>query len=68
MDTKTIQLEITIDEANAILAGLGEQSYVKVADLIHKIKDQASAQLTSDTISNTLENVETEQIPVEDEQ
>lgn len=68
MDTKTIQLELTIDEANLILAGLGEKPYVKVADLIHKIKDQASAQLTSDTISETLDNVETPQIPVEDEQ
>jgi hypothetical protein len=68
MNTKTIQLELTIDEANSILAGLGEQPYVKVADLIHKIKDQASAQLTSDTINKTMGNLETPQIPVEDEQ
>ncbi|MFK7787445.1 MAG: hypothetical protein AB8B56_20140 [Crocinitomicaceae bacterium] len=68
MSNTTIRLELTIDEANAILAGLGEQPYIKVADLIHKIKDQAASQLTSETITDTMETMEMDQIPVEDGQ
>lgn len=42
---ETINLSITVDEANAILAALGQQPYIQVADLIHKIQTQASTQL-----------------------
>lgn len=40
-----IQLTLTIDEANLILAALGQQPYLKVADLIQKIQRQGAAQL-----------------------
>lgn len=66
MSNTTIRLELTIDEANAILAGLGEQPYIKVAELIHKIKDQAASQLTDETMAETMETIE--QIPAEDGQ
>lgn len=40
-----ITLQLTVDEANLILAALGQQPYLKVADLIHKIQEQGAAQL-----------------------
>lgn len=40
-----IKLELTIDEANTILNLLGQQPYVKVAKLIHKIQEQGSTQV-----------------------
>ena len=40
-----IQLILTIDEANLILAALGQQPYLKVADLIQKIQRQGAAQM-----------------------
>lgn len=40
-----IKLEITLEEANTILAALGQQPYLKVADLIQKIQGQGAAQL-----------------------
>lgn len=46
-----IKLEITIDEANAILAALGQQPYLKVADLIQKIQGQGSAQMNQTSAS-----------------
>lgn len=41
----TITLEFTIEEANTILAALGQQPYLKVADLIRKIQGEGSVQL-----------------------
>ncbi|MEM9338117.1 MAG: hypothetical protein AAGA66_05270 [Bacteroidota bacterium] len=40
-----IRLELTVEEANAILNALGQQPFVKVASLIQKIQGQASSQL-----------------------
>ena len=40
-----ITLELTIEEANTILTALGQQPYVKVADLIQKIQGQGVSQL-----------------------
>lgn len=42
---ENIKIELTIDEANVVLAALGQQPYLKVADLINKIQGQGAAQL-----------------------
>ncbi len=42
---ENIQLALTVDEANAILNVMGQQPYIKVADLIQKIQSQAASQL-----------------------
>ena len=41
----TIKLELTIDEANAILASLGKHPFEQIAALINKIQAQAIPQL-----------------------
>ncbi|WP_299313503.1 hypothetical protein [uncultured Aquimarina sp.] len=68
MDTNTIQLELTITEANVILAGLGQQPYIKVADLIQKIQQQGASQLKSHQGNGLMANSETSKIPVVDGQ
>lgn len=42
-----IQLTLTLDEINQILAALGEKSYKDVFQLVNKIQAQASAQLSA---------------------
>ena len=42
---ENIKLEVTIDETNTILTALGQQPYIKVADLIQKIQRQGATQL-----------------------
>lgn len=42
-----IKIELTVDEANLILAALGQQPYLKVVDLIQKIQGQGAAQLNA---------------------
>ncbi|MCG8385657.1 MAG: hypothetical protein MJA30_08965 [Cytophagales bacterium] len=42
-----ISLELTIDEANTILAALGQQPYIKVAELVQKIQGQGASQLNA---------------------
>lgn len=39
-----IQFNLSIDEANKILAALGQQPYREVAGLIQKIQEQGTAQ------------------------
>lgn len=39
------QFELTLDEANLILAALGKAPFEQVAGLINKLKDQATPQL-----------------------
>jgi hypothetical protein len=54
-----IRLEITIDEANTILAALGQQPYLKVADLIQKIQTQGASQVnesSQQTVSTPHQN------------
>ena len=41
----TIKLELTLDEANAILASLGKHPFDQIATLINKIQKQAIPQL-----------------------
>lgn len=50
---KTINLEITVDEANLILEGLGQMPFVKVYELITKIQEQARNQLNGQAIEST---------------
>lgn len=44
-----VTLNLTVDEANLILESLGNQPFVRVHDLVYKIKSQAQAQLTPAT-------------------
>ena len=39
------QFELTLDEANLVLAALGKQPFEVVVNLIQKIKEQAEPQL-----------------------
>ncbi len=66
MDKKNIQLELTVSEANVILAGLGEQPYIKVAGLIEKIQQQGASQLKSYQSNNLVAHNETSEILSED--
>lgn len=42
---KTVNLQLSIDEANLILEALGNLPFLKVYTLIAKIQDQANQQL-----------------------
>ena len=42
-----INLSLTIEQVNLILAALGQRPYVDVADLIHRIKIDAEEQLAN---------------------
>ncbi|AXT52366.1 hypothetical protein D1818_16525 [Aquimarina sp. BL5] len=68
MDTNTIQLELTITEANMILAALGQQLYIKVADLIQKIQQQEASQLKSHQGNGLIANNETFKTAIADGQ
>lgn len=50
----TITLNLTIDETNTILAALGEQPYVKVADTIQKIQREGASQMKSSNAAQDL--------------
>lgn len=45
MENQTIKFEVTIDEANAILASLARMPYEAVAGLIEKLRTQGAAQV-----------------------
>jgi len=44
MDKQTINLQLSADEVNLLLEGLGSMPFVKVYGLIGKIQEQASGQ------------------------
>jgi len=44
MSDKNIKLELTADETDVILSALGDQPYIKVHELINKIRVQAVPQ------------------------
>lgn len=46
---KEIDLKLSVDEVNQILAALGDQPFSKVYALINKIQQQASSQMTHGT-------------------
>lgn len=48
MNPAPIQLQLTVEEVNQILAALGDQPYAKVYQLIQKIHQQAQAQVSPD--------------------
>lgn len=45
---KDINLNITVDEANLILEGLGQMPFARVYALVGKLQDQAAQQLRED--------------------
>lgn len=45
---KTLTLEVTLDEANLILAGLGELPAKATIGLINKLQNQAAPQLQAE--------------------
>lgn len=49
-----IELNVTVDEANLILEGLGQMPFAKVYTLVAKLQEQAAPQLRDD---RTAENV-----------
>ncbi|APR88503.1 hypothetical protein A7982_13852 [Minicystis rosea] len=44
-EEKTINLTVTVDEANLILEGVGQLPFARVYGLITKVQQQASQQL-----------------------
>jgi hypothetical protein len=42
--SKAINLEFSVEEVDAILSALGNEPFIKVADLINKIRAQALPQ------------------------
>jgi hypothetical protein len=42
-----IKLELTVEEVNNILQGLGQLPYIQVTSLVEKIKEQATPQVQS---------------------
>jgi hypothetical protein len=53
-----IKLELTLDETNKVLEALGNQPYVKVADLVNKVVAQAEPQMK---LKEEVETVEVEE-------
>ncbi|WP_282080070.1 hypothetical protein [Aquimarina algiphila] len=68
METNNIQLELTVSETNTVLAGLGQQPYIKVAELIEKIQQQGASQLKSYDDNSQMANSESSKISVKDGQ
>ena len=64
-----INLEHTVEEINAILNALASRPYAEVADLIHKIKFKAEAQVVSiaKSVEDGAKAVETEFTPSTDQ-
>jgi hypothetical protein len=46
METKEIELKLTVAEVNGILQALGQMPYVQVVSLVLKIQQQAQAQVS----------------------
>ena len=45
MDTKEIELKLTVAEVNGVLNALGQMPFAQVASLIQKIQQQAAPQV-----------------------
>ena len=43
-----MKLELTINEINMILQALGNAPYAQVFELVHKIREQAQAQVSAE--------------------
>ena len=56
----TVDLKLSIAEVNLILTALGEQPYVKVYELIHKIQNEAQRQLNQNPMVSTDSRFETD--------
>jgi hypothetical protein len=49
-----VSLNLTVDEVNLILEALGTQPFVRVHDLVYKIKNQAQAQVAAASVSQVV--------------
>lgn len=47
-----MNLNLTLEEVNAILVSLGQMPYVQVCQLVEKIKEQATPQVNDETLSS----------------
>lgn len=45
MESKEIELKLTVAEVNGVLQALGQMPFAQVASLIHKIQQQAAPQV-----------------------
>lgn len=45
METKEIELKLTVAEVNGVLSALGQMPFVQVSTLIQKIQQQAAPQV-----------------------
>jgi hypothetical protein len=52
MDKQNITLQLSADEINLLLEGLGSMPFVRVYNLVGKIQQQASGQLSDDAGSS----------------
>ena len=56
MENQIIKFEVTLEEANGILAALGRLPYESVAGLIEKLRSQGAAQVQKDQPASTESN------------
>lgn len=54
----TVKLELTIEEINGVLSGLGALPYAQVAGLFEKVKQQAESQLQHSNSSEVTESAD----------
>lgn len=57
MNTKKLQFEVELDEANLILKALGKLPFEEVYDLIGKLNSQANNQLNKSNDTKVFENI-----------
>lgn len=55
---KTLNLQVTLDEANLVLEGLGQMPFAKVYGLVAKLQEQAAEQLKDDEPLATVSKLE----------
>ncbi|MFQ5587903.1 MAG: hypothetical protein ACE5F7_03600 [Nitrospiria bacterium] len=55
---QTITLEVSIDEANLVLEGLGHIPFARVYALVNKLQAQASGQLNAASPNGVTQKVE----------
>ena len=54
-----LKFELTLDESNVILGALGDQPYVKVAELVMKVRNQAMEQINAPNAQAAQETTKT---------
>ena len=56
---REINLQVTIDEANLILEGLGQMPFARVFALVAKLQEQAAQQLREDQTAAKVSELKT---------